>query len=324
MRRTWPAVAALLALSSCTSLASVPDAGPSAPKSDAAEDAARDEAGNGGTDAGADADAGENADAPASTEAAVDAREEAATDAGTDRDATADATLDAAPDVDATSPDASVEDASLADAPAAEASVPDAPAGDASTGDDADAGGPCTLVSPQTGCTAGEACVIEGFVTETYNADAQGTIACVPAGTLVQAQACTSLSDCAPGYECYRGACEKFCASDGDCADGACAPTGFPAVGVSTSLGLGICSDACDLIAQTGCNPSEQCYLDFTIPGDPHAFCRTSGKAGCPLGPCCSLTTGAGCVPVGGWACMGPPVVALGSGTYGSCQFLNN
>ncbi len=91
----------------------------------------------------------------------------------------------------------------------------------------------CTLVPPQTGCDAGEACNLTGA----------GETVCDPAGTATEGMACEFRNSCVAGHACINtdggsASCRQYCdmAAATPCADGfMCAGlTGAP-------TGVGVC-----------------------------------------------------------------------------------
>lgn len=111
---------------------------------------------------------------------------------------------------------------------------------------------PCRLVLPQCGCSAGQACILEG-----------GARRCATAGTRTEGQACTAATDCAAGLACVNFSsgptpiqmCSRVCAGDSDCSGG----------GSRCLLGLAdgtqLCTRACNPVRQTGCAPGLACAV---------------------------------------------------------------
>ena len=126
----------------------------------------------------------------------------------------------------------------------------------------------CTLL-PQSGCSgATPACDL--------TAADDGTVACravTEPGTSVDY--CADDTACAVGYTCTHDSnaadmpwCARFCDHDTDCS-GTGSRCVIGLVGAQDQpLGVDVCSDACDLVAQTGCPSSMACYGYGSAAGD--------------------------------------------------------
>jgi hypothetical protein len=177
--------------------------------------------------------------------------------------------------------------------------APDAPGPvvDAAEHLDAPAGAACTVV-PQDGCTgSAPAC-------DLTSAD-DGTLGCravTHAG--IGDDHCADDTACAVGYTCTHGSdatddpwCARFCAHDADC-EGTGSRCVIDLVGAQgQALDLDVCSEACDLVGQTGCPSSMACYGFEDGSGD-YTDCDYPGTAA--LGSACSVdqdcVAGAVCV----------------------------
>ena len=126
---------------------------------------------------------------------------------------------------------------------------------------------PCKLLAPQCGCAQDQACSLSDT----------GERVCIGAGASGQGEACASSASCEPGTLCVGyGAgllsCARFCESDGDCtAPGACA------IPLTTAPGVMLCSDACDLQTNAGCQVAGL-SCQFGVRGsDPFTLCAPAG-----------------------------------------------
>jgi hypothetical protein len=112
------------------------------------------------------------------------------------------------------------------------------------------AGATCDLTT-QCGCSPGMHCALADVV------GTQAGLTCAPDQTSPKqrGEPCHDELECAAGYSCWRGLCEKYCTSDGDCAPGQCIPLGTPAV-VS---GVHICTIPCNFAMPTTCAVGSAC-----------------------------------------------------------------
>lgn len=168
----------------------------------------------------------------------------------------------------------------------------------------------CGLV-PQTGCQPGEACDLADGT--------DGETACRAITTTGTADSrCTSATACAAGYTCVSAAddtslawCNKLCNVDADCGAGARCALGLVDEN-GDPLNVMVCSNACDVLAQTGCPSGTACYPRDRTGGDfttcdsygttpdfqactasdqclPGAACVGSGSGGGTCRPYCDL-----------------------------------
>lgn len=112
------------------------------------------------------------------------------------------------------------------------------------------AGAPCDLLQ-QCGCSPGTHCALESIEAS------QAKLACVqdrpnarPPGS-----PCNEEDECGAGHSCWRGLCERYCASDADCGGGRCIPLedGEPI------SGLGVCAIGCSFEPESGCADGARC-----------------------------------------------------------------
>jgi hypothetical protein len=87
---------------------------------------------------------------------------------------------------------------------------------------------------------------------------------CGSAGIGVQGSSCVARGDCAPGFDCFNGECERWCVPN----EVGCT-TGFicGAIGQTDGLELGSCCSvpagkACDWLSECGCRTGESCSLN--------------------------------------------------------------
>lgn len=123
-------------------------------------------------------------------------------------------------------------------------------------------------VSPQCGCAANQTCAVSG---------SSGASSCVTAGSKAVGNACTKVSDCAPGNACEFGACRPYCSTPGSTCtgNGVCfAPQDGNG---KTTPNLNVCAVTCDLLS-----PSAKCGTNacrwFATDGE--TDCRTAGTVG--------------------------------------------
>ncbi|MDX2089298.1 MAG: DUF4215 domain-containing protein [Kofleriaceae bacterium] len=154
----------------------------------------------------------------------------------------------------------------------------------------------CGLV-PQTGCPANEACDF---------ADApDGETACRPitaAGT--SDHRCSTATACAAGYTCVSAAgddtvswCNKLCNVDADCGTDAKCAIGLADYN-GDPLNVMVCSNACDVLTQTGCPTGTACFPRDRTGGD---VTTCAGHGTTPHHQICTSTED--CLP--GAACVG-------------------
>jgi hypothetical protein len=111
-------------------------------------------------------------------------------------------------------------------------------------------GASCDLVT-QCGCSPGSHCAL----LEVH--DARASLGCTPELTPLRkpGAACNAESECPAGYSCWRGLCEKYCTTDGDCPSGQCVTLRDGA----EIAGLRVCSVACDFESDSGCQSGTRC-----------------------------------------------------------------
>ena len=169
-----------------------------------------------------------------------------------------------------------------------------------------DAGLTCDPVA-NTGC-AGRCGLVSGAPT------------CVPGGGVGALEdACTSESTCGPGLSCQGGRCVRVCflAQAGFCAhDLTCSGDSVHGqVPLASGSGLGLCSEACDPVADQGCPVMvSSCAIGTDRTGHDFTWCRDVGASAidgscsnaydcaagltCYMGTChkmCDFSTTAGC-----------------------------
>jgi hypothetical protein len=107
----------------------------------------------------------------------------------------------------------------------------------------------------QCGCALGFSCLAHSI---DDNLSDDGTVTwtaeCVPAGTGLEHEACTSSTDCAQGLICVLSMCSKYCASDADCGSGGCRP-----IRNRDDPRLGQCLPACNRTSGAPCAPRTVC-----------------------------------------------------------------
>jgi hypothetical protein len=149
----------------------------------------------------------------------------------------------------------------------------DAATSDATVAADAAIDTDCTLL-PQSGCAGGAACDL--------TAADDGTIACravTASGT--SDSRCEALTACSAGYSCVGelgvdSSCMRFCADDTGCS-GTGSRCAFGLTdGSGMSIGVKVCSNACDPYLQTGC-PAQMGCLAFDMTGGDITDCRVMG-----------------------------------------------
>ncbi len=120
----------------------------------------------------------------------------------------------------------------------------------------------CDVLSPQApgaglrACGAGATCIDSALEL--------GATDCIAAGNGAQGASCTLESDCAPGFDCVLGRCERWCTPDGsECG------LGLSCGGVYDVSGraLGSCCTppldrACHWLSDCGCGEGETCSVD--------------------------------------------------------------
>ncbi len=129
---------------------------------------------------------------------------------------------------------------------------------------------------PAVGCEDGQRCTV-------LSADTTAVTACVPAGSVPVGGDC-STEECAPGAMCVKTGpsyvCRAYCDGGADCGSSAqhCA---WPWSSVPE---VGLCTDGCDPVQQTGCGTDQGCY--FMDPADGSTDCFPEGTL--PEGADCS------------------------------------
>ncbi|MEM9192266.1 MAG: hypothetical protein AAGF12_24040 [Myxococcota bacterium] len=159
--------------------------------------------------------------------------------------------------VDRSVQDSTVGDTSTGDT-GTDTSVPDAQVDGGTPG--MCGGGACDLITGG-GCGMAMGCYFSGPMGMAPAAT------CLPAGIVGEGQACTNSNDCAPGHDCPMGigVCTKVCCvgSDMGCPTGqTCSVQLVDGMGNQTGVGLCRFSSDCDLVAQTGCEMGQGCYLN--------------------------------------------------------------
>ncbi|HEU0034242.1 MAG TPA: hypothetical protein VFQ53_26640 [Kofleriaceae bacterium] len=105
----------------------------------------------------------------------------------------------------------------------------------------------CTII-PQSGCAAGDAC--------DFGEPATGPFACRDVTVSGTADSrCSVETECAAGFTCIKSGtkawCNRFCDSDAQCGSGARCVNEITSGGVV--LAERVCSNACNILGQTGC-----------------------------------------------------------------------
>jgi hypothetical protein len=137
---------------------------------------------------------------------------------------------------------------------------------------------------PAVGCEDGQRCTV-------LSAGTIAVAACVPAGPVPVGGDCTT-DECAPGAMCVKvGAsyvCRAYCDAGADCgsSDQHCAWPWSPL------QEIGLCTEGCDPVRQTGCGTDQGCY--FMDPADGSTDCFPAGTL--PEGADCSALVDF-CVP---------------------------
>jgi cysteine-rich repeat protein len=121
-------------------------------------------------------------------------------------------------------------------------------------------------VIPQTGCSASQAC---DFI------DSAGTTGCRAITTSGTADStCTTDTQCAAGFTCVTAQssetisiCMQFCNTDAQCGAGARCVFDLTTSN-GTPLNVSVCSNACDVLTQTGCATGLSCMPFSDQDGD--------------------------------------------------------
>ncbi|MEY4546242.1 MAG: hypothetical protein RL685_2437 [Pseudomonadota bacterium] len=148
----------------------------------------------------------------------------------------------------------------------------------------------CDVVSPREPAAGARACG-EGATCVDATVEL-GATDCSNAGSGVQGASCQLEADCAPGFDCFLGACERWCASGGsECGLGLVC-SGIYDVG---GRELGSCcapplEQACDWVTDCGCGAGETCAAEASTvrscravsaaPSEPYGSCATDAE--CP------------------------------------------
>ncbi len=148
------------------------------------------------------------------------------------------------------------------------------PASDAGTSDagPSDAGLVCDPVA-ETGCGAGRCSVGTGV---------PACVATIGPGAL--AAPCTDDAECGSGLSCQGDRCVRVCfvADTSFCGpDLACSPDSVHGqVFLHSENGIGLCSEACDMLTSDGCPSDAWCGLGTDSAGHDFTWCRDVGAAG--------------------------------------------
>ncbi|MEZ4247637.1 MAG: putative metal-binding motif-containing protein [Polyangiales bacterium] len=116
---------------------------------------------------------------------------------------------------------------------------------------------------------------------------------CASRGVVAAGGTCAVSADCAPGHECRDTRCIELCAPlDTACTgDRLCSRALSPAGYFATvPPGLGLCTDACDPIANVGCPSGQTCSIAAHMLGY-FAYCRPVLGSPLPVGSDCGITT---------------------------------
>lgn len=112
-------------------------------------------------------------------------------------------------------------------------------------------------------CLVGETCRF-ATVLDSMDTPYRQTF-CSPHGTVGRSRACTYANDCAAGLDCFAGSCRPYCRDSSDCGspDAFCVPPDAPPLPPP-----GVCTDACDLLAGTGCGAGRTCRFSYSVDFD--------------------------------------------------------
>lgn len=169
-----------------------------------------------------------------------------------------------APDVDGGAVDMGSVDGGTTDAGSSDTDAGSLDAGDAALR--------CDPVN-DAGCGVGERC---GFV-----GPAVGCVAAGGTGTV--GASCTVEADCAAGHSCQGLRCVRICRlGDGSVCgpDSACTADSVSGqTRLTTDTGIGLCSERCDLLADTGCTMGT-CAFGTGGSGNDFTWCRDVGTFG--------------------------------------------
>lgn len=169
-------------------------------------------------------------------------------------------------------------DAGARDGATPDASAPDA-GHDGATSDHGDAGILCDPVA-ETGCASGQRCSIGG-----------GAPTCIAdTGTLALGDACSADVECGRGLSCQGGTCVRmcfvgdgaFCGDDLTCSYDSVHGQEF----IRSMYGIGFCTQACDMLTDTGCPNGGTCALGTDSTGRDFTWCRDVGTVSGPTATC--------------------------------------
>jgi hypothetical protein len=143
----------------------------------------------------------------------------------------------------------------------------------------------CDLVA-QCGCRSGTHCALLAVRVS------RASVGCSPnvAPLREPAATCNAETECPAGYSCWRGLCEKYCATDVDCQGSRC----MALRDANEISGVKVCAVACDFDSNTGCKPGTQCVR------------APSGETYClvPRDPCPYVNDGVCDEPQGSRICV--------------------
>jgi hypothetical protein len=157
----------------------------------------------------------------------------------------------------------------------------------------------CTFV-PQAGCAADEAC--------DFGDPDTGPHECRPITTAGTADStCRRVTDCAAGFTCVeeagnRTSCDRLCEIDTDCGVGARCVNELVGTG-GVTLPEKICSNSCNILAQSGCPTGFGCvgiedgandFTDCAVMGDVPDGALCDDSADCLGGSLCVSSGGIG------------------------------
>jgi hypothetical protein len=133
----------------------------------------------------------------------------------------------------------------------------------------------CDLVN-RCGCAPATHCALKSV------AGTQAILSCVPDRAMPRAPGaiCDDETECAAGYSCWRGLCEKYCMADGDCDGGQCIAINSPV----EVAGVRLCTVPCDFASERECAQGSRCVHaagghDYCfIPRSP---CPLTGNGSC-------------------------------------------
>lgn len=129
-------------------------------------------------------------------------------------------------------------------------------------------------VAPNCGCDGNKTCLL---------ARPDGTGECAEAGAVPNGGNCSVNGDCGKGLACLDGRCGKYCASDAQCENRACAKI---VVGGTPVNNTGVCGFPCDPINGSACPSGQACRFGDTVGGKKTTGCYANPGTVDEGGPC--------------------------------------